>query len=145
MAVDKFNYKLLYTTLFGGVTAFGKKDFVGTNGYPNVYWGWGNEDDDMYLRVTKRLKKSIVRYPAEIARYKMIRSHGHRSSPLNPHRDHLLHSNYNYSLDGINTVRYDLHQVTLFPLFTLVNVTLPFESYENISIRLDIKKKPSHF
>ncbi|CAF4344961.1 unnamed protein product, partial [Rotaria sordida] len=39
------------------------------NGHPTVYWGWGGEDDDMYFRVVKKLKKSIIRYPIEIARY----------------------------------------------------------------------------
>jgi hypothetical protein len=34
--------------LFGGITAFNTEDFLGANGYPNVYWGWGREDDDMY-------------------------------------------------------------------------------------------------
>ncbi len=139
--MDKFNYKLLYSTLFGGVTAFHVDDFVRVNGFPNVYWGWGNEDDDMYLRVTKKLKKNITRYPNEIARYKMIRSHGHKSSPLNPHRDTILYSNYDYDLDGINTIRYNMHQVTLYRLFTMVNVTLIEESYEQICTRLNISKK----
>jgi hypothetical protein len=141
VAVDKFNYKLLYPTLFGGVTAFHLDDFVRTNGFPNVYWGWGNEDDDMYLRIIKRLKKTITRYPIEIARYKMIRTHGHVSSARNPYRDKILHSKYDYSLDGLNTIRYDLHHVTLNRLFTLINVTLFQESYEQIYTRLNIKQK----
>ena len=99
VAVDKFNYKLYYSTLFGGVTAFSLSDFVGANGYPTVYWGWGCEDDDMYLRVTKKLNKTITRYSNEIARYKMIRTHNHVSSKRNPHRHRILGSGYNYTLD----------------------------------------------
>jgi hypothetical protein len=30
------------------VTAFNTEDFLGANDYPNVYWGWGSEDNDMY-------------------------------------------------------------------------------------------------
>ena len=138
VAVDKFNYKLLYATLFGGVTAFTKNDFIGANGYPTVYWGWGGEDDDMYLRVVTQLKKAIVRYPIEIARYKMIRTY-HQSAPLNPNRRKILHSKYDYNLDGINTTQYKLHQVTFYKLFTLLNVTLIEETYEQIRTRLKIK------
>ena len=71
----------------------------------------------------------------------MIRSHGHTSSPLNPHRDAILYSKYDYNLDGINTLRYNIHQVTLYRLFTLVNVTLIGETYEQICTRLKIVKK----
>ncbi|CAF0914344.1 unnamed protein product [Adineta ricciae] len=141
VAVDKFNYKLLYSTLFGGVTAFRLSDFIAANGYPTVYWGWGGEDDDMYLRVVKKLKKSITRYPIEIARYKMIRTHDHTSGTANPHRHTILYSKYDYGLDGINTTNYTIHRVTFYKLFTLINVTLPQEPFEQIRTRLRIKKK----
>ncbi|UJR14772.1 hypothetical protein I4U23_001760 [Adineta vaga] len=141
VAVDKFNYKLLYSTLFGGVTAFSLSDITGANGYPTVYWGWGGEDDDMYLRVTKKLKKSITRYPIEIARYKMIRTYNHTSGKANPHRHDILYSKYDYNQDGINTTRYNLHELVFYKLFTLINVTLTEESFEQISARLNIKKR----
>ncbi|CAF3426955.1 unnamed protein product [Rotaria sp. Silwood1] len=98
-AMDKFDYKLIYPKFFGGVTAFSTDDFLGTNGYSNVYWGWGGEDDDMYSRVVYKLKKSIIRYPIEIARYKMILSNKHISAPVNPHRFEILHSQYDFGLD----------------------------------------------
>jgi beta-1,4-galactosyltransferase 3 len=134
--MDKFNYKLPYPKFFGGVTAFSTDDFIGANGCPNVYWGWGGEDDDMYLRVIKQLKKSITRYPIEIARYKMIR---HKSAPVNPDRRKILYSGYDYSLDGVNNTQYKLHRVTFYKLFTLVNVTLIEETYQQIRTRLKIK------
>jgi hypothetical protein len=138
-AVDKFNYKLPYPTIFGGVTAFNRSDLIGTNGHPNVYWGWGDEDDDMYLRVVNKLNKTIARYPLEIARYKMIRTHGHKSSQRNPDKSKILFSKYDYNLDGLNTIQYTLHQIILFRLFTLVNVTLYEETFEQIRTRLHIK------
>ena len=36
---------------FGGVTALHPDDFERANGFPNEYWGWGMEDDQLRLRV----------------------------------------------------------------------------------------------
>lgn len=126
------------------MTAFSRSDLIGANGYPNVYWGWGGEDDDMYLRVVRKLKKTITRYPIEIARYKMIRTHDHTSGKANPHRHTILYSKYDYSLDGINTTNYTLHELKFFKLFTLINVTLVEERFEDIRLRLRIKSKRKH-
>jgi hypothetical protein len=141
VAVDKFNYTLFYSTAFGGVTAFSLSDFVGANGYPTVYWGWGGEDDDMYSRVATKLRKRITRDPIEIARYKMIRTHNHVSGKENPDRRTILRSRYNYTLDGINTTNYTLNKIVFYQLFTLINVTLKEESFEQIRLRLNIEKR----
>jgi hypothetical protein len=35
---------------FGGVVSFPKKEYEKINGFPNNFWGWGGEDDELYLR-----------------------------------------------------------------------------------------------
>ena len=42
--------RLQYWDLVGGALALTPEQVVKTNGYSNVYWGWGGEDDDMFLR-----------------------------------------------------------------------------------------------
>uniref|UniRef100_T1KVA5 Galactosyltransferase C-terminal domain-containing protein n=1 Tax=Tetranychus urticae TaxID=32264 RepID=T1KVA5_TETUR len=42
--------QLPYSYLVGGVFAITKAHFVLVNGYSNLYWGWGGEDDDMAYR-----------------------------------------------------------------------------------------------
>jgi hypothetical protein len=37
---------------FGGIVKFNKDDFREIDGFPNVYWGWGGEDDELYKRVS---------------------------------------------------------------------------------------------
>lgn len=42
--------KLPFNTYFGGITLFPSTDFKKINGFSNMYWGWGFEDDDLRLR-----------------------------------------------------------------------------------------------
>jgi hypothetical protein len=39
-----------YEGIFGGVSAVSAEHFKAVNGYPNRYWGWGGEDDDLSER-----------------------------------------------------------------------------------------------
>jgi len=73
----------------------------------------------------------------------MIRSHNHGSGKANPDRHTILYSKYDYNQDGINTTKYKLHHIVFYKLFTLINVTLTEEPFEQIRIRLNIKKKKS--
>jgi hypothetical protein len=36
---------------FGGIVSFSESQFRQINGFPNNYWGWGGEDDEMKRRV----------------------------------------------------------------------------------------------
>ena len=40
---------------FGGIVSFSSSDMKRINGYPNTFWGWGGEDDEMQKRC-ERLK-----------------------------------------------------------------------------------------
>jgi hypothetical protein len=35
----------------GGAVAFSEADFRAINGFPNTFWGWGGEDDEMRKRI----------------------------------------------------------------------------------------------
>jgi hypothetical protein len=39
---------------FGGIVAFRRKDFEDIDGFPNTFWGWGGEDDELQQRVQER-------------------------------------------------------------------------------------------
>lgn len=38
---------------FGGIVSFSEKDMRRINGFPNTFWGWGGEDDEMQKRCEK--------------------------------------------------------------------------------------------
>lgn len=38
---------------FGGVVSFSSSDYKRINGYPNTFWGWGGEDDEMQRRLER--------------------------------------------------------------------------------------------
>jgi len=48
--------RLIYWKMFGGATAFTRRQFEASNGYSNEYYGWGGEDDDMEKRLDNRSK-----------------------------------------------------------------------------------------
>lgn len=42
--------RLPYSQYFGGVSAVTPEQYLKMNGFPNQYWGWGGEDDDIAAR-----------------------------------------------------------------------------------------------
>lgn len=122
VAIDKFMYRLPYDDIFGGVSALTVEQFRLVNGFSNMFWGWGGEDDDMANRL--RIKKlHISRYPANIARYKMMK---HGSQKANPERFKYLYSGAKrISKDGYNSLKYRKVDFVLKRLYTWVLVDLP--------------------
>lgn len=41
---------LPYKEFFGGVSGLTVEQFKKINGFPNAFWGWGGEDDDLWNR-----------------------------------------------------------------------------------------------
>ncbi|XP_047227080.1 beta-1,4-galactosyltransferase 3 isoform X3 [Girardinichthys multiradiatus] len=85
VAMDKFRYRLPYPQYFGGVSAVTPDQYMKMNGFPNQYWGWGGEDDDIAARVRLSGMK-IVRPPVAIGHYKMIKHKGDKGNEQNPRR-----------------------------------------------------------
>ena len=36
---------------FGGISMLSARQFSEINGFSNIFWGWGGEDDDSFLRL----------------------------------------------------------------------------------------------
>lgn len=77
--------RLWYKEIVGGVLAVSITDYKTINGYSNLYWAWGGEDDDMGTYPSscvhspllgKRilsLNYTIERPDPDVARYSMLK------------------------------------------------------------------------
>ncbi|CAL8399687.1 unnamed protein product [Boreogadus saida] len=114
-------YKLRYKGYFGGVTALTKEQFKRVNGFPNNYWGWGGEDDDLRIRVELQGMK-IVRPPPEVARYTMVLHKRDSGNEVNSDRMRLLGRTAQvWRKDGLNSCSYRTLSVERQSLY--VNIT----------------------
>ncbi|CAL4096943.1 unnamed protein product, partial [Meganyctiphanes norvegica] len=115
--VNTLGYKLPYFMLVGGVLNLQGQHFFQVNGYSNLYWGWGGEDDDMGYRI-KKSGLRITRPPNSLARYSMLKHQ--KRKPLNweIRRTLVRTAGDRYRMDGLNTLRYHLISTHQKPLFT---------------------------
>ncbi|CAF0782848.1 unnamed protein product [Adineta ricciae] len=135
-AVDELRYVLMYNHLVGGVLALRKEQFVKVNGWSNLYWGWGAEDDDMAERI-RNSSYRLSRPPNHIGRYKMIR-HEKRERAVN--RYQLLNNWRRYLQDGIkqiNLVNYTINSIDKKQLFTHILVNLSRSSTNRLESSLE--------
>ncbi|XP_036388279.1 beta-1,4-galactosyltransferase 5-like [Megalops cyprinoides] len=123
--LDKYSYMLPYEEFFGGVSGLTVEQFRKINGFPNGFWGWGGEDDDLWNRVQFG-GYSVSRPPRDVGRYRSI-PHHHRGEVQFLGRYKLLrYSKERQSLDGLNNLQYTPH-VSRYPLYTNVTVRLTRE------------------
>merc|ERR1712223_92702 len=124
VAINKWKYRLQYHDYFGGVSAISKIHFKRMNGFPNGFYGWGGEDDELAQR-TNQTQLTITRQAGNIARYTMLTHEGAESKPKDVR--HLMHLSKELKLleDGLNTVSYKVIQTEKKPLYTRILVQLP--------------------
>ncbi|KAK2179510.1 hypothetical protein NP493_484g03000 [Ridgeia piscesae] len=119
-AVNTLDYKLPYPEIYGGVSALKKEQFEKVNGFSNKFFGWGGEDDDMWVRINNAGLK-VIRYPLDIARYTML---GHKKDEPNPERYKYLYSaEKRLKTDGINSLIYKRLDLQFRKTYTWVYVT----------------------
>jgi len=106
--LSKHRYRMPYSGFFGGVIALTQPHFEKTNGFSNLYYGWGGEDDDMRVRVTAKHMK-IVRFPPDVSRHTVISHRRDVGNRANPKRFLALRYAYRRNaVDGLNSLQYSL-------------------------------------
>ncbi|XP_028403020.1 beta-1,4-galactosyltransferase 4-like [Dendronephthya gigantea] len=117
VSVDRFNRRWPYKRYFGGVGAFTREHFEKMNGYSNLYWGWGAEDDDAYQRI-RAAGYSLTRPRSDVGRYIMLKEHHFRDKPGGNRYILLKTAAKRMYTDGLNTVQYKVLKKTEYPLYT---------------------------
>ncbi|XP_066588833.1 beta-1,4-N-acetylgalactosaminyltransferase bre-4-like [Prorops nasuta] len=116
-SVNTFRYNLPYTGLFGGAIALTRKQFEKVNGFSNVFYGWGGEDDDFYSRLQAR-GLQITRFGPDVAQYYMLM---HKKEPPSNTRLELLETGARrYDTDGISNLEYKVLNHKLRPLYSWI-------------------------
>lgn len=120
--LDKYMYLLPYNGFFGGVSGLTVEQFRKINGFPNAFWGWGGEDDDLWNRVSYA-GYNVTRPEGEIGKYKSI-PHHHRGEVQFLGRYKLLrYSKERQHLDGLNNLNYT-PEVSVSSLYKNISVNL---------------------
>uniref|UniRef100_A0A674CPP1 Beta-1,4-galactosyltransferase n=1 Tax=Salmo trutta TaxID=8032 RepID=A0A674CPP1_SALTR len=120
--LNKYSYMLPYNEFFGGVSGLTVEQFTKINGFPNAFWGWGGEDDDLWNRV-QYANYTVSRPQGELGRYMSI-PHHHRGEVQFLGRYTLLRrSKERQSLDGLNNLQYS-PLLSRRPLYTNISVSL---------------------
>jgi len=102
-----------------------KTQFQKVNGFSNMFWGWGGEDDDMTNRI-KHHGYYISRYSANVARYIMLT---HPQQHENPKRYDILKTGRNrFETDGLSSLQYNVTELTQNKLYTRILVELAIPS-----------------
>ncbi|XP_025708601.1 beta-1,4-galactosyltransferase 1 [Callorhinus ursinus] len=124
VAMDKFGFSLPYVQYFGGVSALSKQQFLTINGFPNNYWGWGGEDDDIFNRLVFK-GMSVSRPNAVVGKCRMIRHSRDKKNEPNPQRfDRIAHTKETMLSDGLNTLTYKVLDIERNPLYTKITVDI---------------------
>ncbi|XP_057389721.1 beta-1,4-galactosyltransferase 3-like [Balaenoptera acutorostrata] len=119
VAIDR----LPYWGYLGGVFALRRIHYVRINGFPNTYWGWDPEDDD----VTSRLKLSgmlLLRPHQPFGYYHMLEGQdcSQKQSPQSPGL--LARIRRKWRHDGMNSLGCRLLSKELQPLYTSLTVDI---------------------
>ncbi|KAK1806597.1 hypothetical protein P4O66_005101 [Electrophorus voltai] len=119
--------RLPYNMYFGGVSALTPLHYLKMNGFPNNYWGWGGEDDDIGIRVS--LAGMVITRPSlNVGRYKMIKHKLDEGNEVNPKRFNMLaKTKQTWKLDGMNSLEYEVLSREYLPLYTNITVNIGIE------------------
>lgn len=120
-SINIFNYNLPYHTIFGGAIAMTRKQYHDINGFSNVFYGWGGEDDDMFNRVYNAGYK-VCRYQSFVSRYTMLTHH--KETPNKNRMKQLRNGSKRFKTDGVNSVTYNLLKYEQLPLYTRILVNI---------------------
>ncbi len=116
VALNYHNYKPLAAgAIFGGVVSFRTEHFLQANGYSNLFFGWGGEDDDLYRR-SRTSGLRITRPNATHGRYTGAPHKKDKRASGNLRM--WKYGGKRWRTDGLNSLRYNVLERQPFSTYT---------------------------
>ena len=127
---SQFNYVMpSYNNdkIFGGVTMFNKADFNRVNGFSNIMWGWGGEDDEIRSRCDREQLKvdrrpgryTSLPHPRAMVNRDEYRQNFNEWVQIRDNKD-----SKDYQTNGINSLEYKVAQIKHGQDYSLIKVML---------------------
>ncbi|CAF3457296.1 unnamed protein product [Rotaria sp. Silwood1] len=115
------NYMRYYEFLIGGVLLLTFDMYKKINGFSNLYWGWGGEDDDLSLRFIQQ-RMCVIRPKYELAIYVAL---PHPKGQANGARFNLLTwSTIRLNADGYKQIDSMIHFVNIRKISTVTHLKI---------------------
>jgi predicted glycosyltransferase involved in capsule biosynthesis len=114
---SQFNYQMPYPEYFSGHVLMTRKHYELINGYPNTFWGWGGEDDELRRRVMDK----IGEYAIVEKRYKSLSHTRKIDEKLRRQNVERLKADIDYT-DGLSSIKFVLLTVSKFKNITHLKV-----------------------
>ncbi|XP_052770951.1 beta-1,4-galactosyltransferase 4-like [Mya arenaria] len=125
--MSSFNTKfggLPYIKYIGGVLALNDTHVRVVNGFSNLLFGWGGEDDVMEMRIADK-HLGLTRVSADIGRYKALPHDRDKGNPVNNDRYKMYRTLRKHTdQDGLTSLAglYELLKVERRPLYTWIYI-----------------------
>ncbi|XP_039253012.2 beta-1,4-galactosyltransferase 4-like [Styela clava] len=132
-------YKNMEVEVFGGVSMFTEEQFVSVNGFSNLYWGWGAEDDDLFMRTWKKGYK-VNHDSSGACSFHMIYHRRERKNRKNAIRYLLLkHALSRQNEDGLSNLRYKVLSHEKHSIYTNITVDIggPSSKLRDLTRKID--------
>ncbi|XP_077966945.1 beta-1,4-galactosyltransferase 2-like [Styela clava] len=116
---------------FGGVAMVTTSQFMSTNGFSNIYWGWGGEDDDLFIRLWNKGYR-LHNPHGKNCSYHMILHQTEKSNAENKgHFALMAHAISRMKYEGLNTLRYKRVSTKRETIFTNITIDVgqPIKQY----------------
>ncbi|KAK3609936.1 hypothetical protein CHS0354_011768 [Potamilus streckersoni] len=110
---------LPFPELYGGVIGFTPGQFTKVNGFSNLYFGWGEEDNDLHIRV-KVAGLKYVRSGRDVGGYIGFKHHHDATNPEGSAYSLIRNAKARATVEGVGTIRFRRYAVEYRELYTWI-------------------------